>query len=94
VRFHRKKIKVTEIEEFSNYDTEQVYKLIALLRLGALLNIRRQDDLLPDMAFLLDRQKLNIQFPPQWLANDPLFKADLETEIDYLSALDITLTLE
>ena len=93
VRFHRKKIRVTEIEEFSNYDPEQVYKLIVLLRLGALLNIRRQDNILPDLVLQYDGNTLNLQFPSNWLDTDALFRADLETEIGYLAALDIKLTL-
>lgn len=93
VRFHRKKIRVSEIEEFSNYNPEQVHKLIALLRLGALLNIRRQDDILPELKFQLDGNELNILFPDPWLDNDALFRADLDTEIGYLEALDIKLTL-
>jgi exopolyphosphatase/guanosine-5'-triphosphate,3'-diphosphate pyrophosphatase len=94
VRFHRKKIRVADIEEFSNYDNERIHKLIALLRLGALLNIRRQDDILPDLKFQLDDLTLKVIFPDQWLDNDVLFRADLETEIEYLRALDITLALE
>jgi exopolyphosphatase/guanosine-5'-triphosphate,3'-diphosphate pyrophosphatase len=93
VRFHRKKIRVTDIEEFSYYDSQQIYKLIALLRLGTLLNIRRQDDILPELDFRLDDAELTIVFPEDWLDNDALFRADLETEIGYLNALGIKLVL-
>ena len=93
VRFHRKKIRVTEIDEFSNYETDQVYKLIALLRLGALLNIRRQDDILPDITFQIKSSSLKVNFPKEWLDNDLLFQADLDTEMDYLTALGMTLTI-
>ena len=93
VRFHRKKIRIAEIDEFTNYDTEQVHKLICLLRLGALLNIRRQDDILPEISFKVKDNTLKVSFPDEWLESDALFQADLETEQGYLTTLGIELVV-
>lgn len=92
VRFHRKKIRSAEIPEFTTIQQFQVYKLIALLRLGVLLNIKRQDDILPDIKVKTKDDVLDIQFPEGWLAKKPVFSADLEREHIYLLELGLTLS--
>ena len=91
VRFHRKKIKVIEIPEFTILAEEQVYKLITLLRLGVMLNIKRQDDILPDIALTAEAQTLDIELPENWLQNKPVFSADIERESLYLKELGLIL---
>jgi exopolyphosphatase/guanosine-5'-triphosphate,3'-diphosphate pyrophosphatase len=93
-RFHRKKIKLAEIPEFTTFQQEQVYKLIALLRLGVLLNIKRQDDILPDITIKADESQLYIQFPQNWLSQKPVFSADIETESSYIKELGFELTYQ
>ena len=93
-RFHRKKIKAAEIPEFTILAQEQLYKLITLLRLGVLLNIKRQDDILPDMTLEARRSDLSIQFPKGWLEQKPVLSADIERESDYLKELGLTLSYE
>ena len=93
-RFYRKKIKVAEIPEFTILAQEQAYKLISLLRLGVLLNIKRQDDILPNMFLKAQGNDLSIQFPKGWLQQKPVFSADIEREIDYIQELGITLSYE
>ena len=91
-RFYRKKIKVTEIPEFTLLAQDQVYKLIALLRLGVLLNIKRQNGILPEMSLKADGDKLHIQFPETWLEQKPVFSADIQRESDYIQELGFTLS--
>jgi exopolyphosphatase/guanosine-5'-triphosphate,3'-diphosphate pyrophosphatase len=91
VRFHRKKIRPQDIGEFALHANEQVYKLIAILRLAVLLNIKRQDDILPSMDITAKDGSLHLTFPVDWLATKPIFRADLESEANYIKALDLKL---
>ncbi|MFT6898307.1 MAG: exopolyphosphatase/guanosine-5'-triphosphate,3'-diphosphate pyrophosphatase [Paraglaciecola sp.] len=91
VRFHRKKIRPHDISEFALHSNEQVYKLIAILRLAVLLNIKRQDDILPSMDINAKDGILHLTFPVDWLATKPIFSADLESEANYIKALDLKL---
>lgn len=93
-RFHRKKIKAVEIPEFTIVAQEQVYKLISLLRLGVLLNMKRQDDILPEMSLKTKDDNLHVQFPKDWLEQKPVFRADIERERDYIKELGLTLNFE
>jgi exopolyphosphatase/guanosine-5'-triphosphate,3'-diphosphate pyrophosphatase len=90
-RFYRKKIKVAEIPEFTLLAQEQVYKLIALLRLGVLLNIKRQDDILPIITLKAVGDTLHLQFPDNWLEQKPVFGADIERESHYIQDLGLKL---
>lgn len=91
VRFHRKKIRTGDIPEFTLLQQHQVYKLLVLLRLGILLNIKRQDDILPDVGITVDNKTVCLSFPADWLAQKPVFSADLEREVDYLKEIDMRL---
>lgn len=91
VRFHRKKIRSSEIVDFSGYQPEQVIKLITLLRLGVLFNLQRQDNVLPEYKIKTEDLTLSLVFPEGWLAQTPIFSADLEREADYLASVGIVL---
>ncbi|WP_137167956.1 exopolyphosphatase [Salinimonas lutimaris] len=93
VRFHRKKIKTAEIPEFNQYDKQSVQRLIAILRLGALLNIKRQEGFLPEFEARATKQGLALVFPPEWLSKRPVLSADLEQEQAYWKAIDMSLTV-
>ncbi|MCF2948296.1 exopolyphosphatase [Paraglaciecola aquimarina] len=93
-RFHRKKIKLSEIPEFTNFQQADVYKLVTLLRLGVLLNIKRQDDILPDILLKANNSQLYIQFPENWLSKKPIFSADIESESKYIQEIELTLEYE
>lgn len=94
VRFHRKKIRTHDIPEFVLHTNEVVYKLIAILRLAVLLNIKRQDDILPQMDILVKGDALQLAFPADWLAVKPIFSADLESEASYIKTLGLSLVYE
>lgn len=86
---HRKKIKVDDIPSFSQFDKYEVYKLIALLRLGVLLNVRRQDNLLPKIKVTAEKHSINLHFTKNWLNSKPLVVADLDAEYNKLQDIGI-----
>ena len=93
VRFHRKKIRVQDIPAFTQYSKEDIYKLIALLRLAVLLNIKRQEGFLPEFDVTAEKRAITLTFPQGWLNSKPIMTADLEREINYLQAVDIKLAV-
>ncbi|MEW9799066.1 exopolyphosphatase [Alteromonas sp. CYL-A6] len=93
VRFHRKKIRLAELPVFSQYEEQAVGRLIALLRLATLLNIKRQQQFLPEFTIEADKHSLALTFPSGWLEEKPILAADLEQEAQYLKALSLTLTV-
>jgi exopolyphosphatase/guanosine-5'-triphosphate,3'-diphosphate pyrophosphatase len=93
-RFHRKKIKSIEIPEFTTVAQAQVHKLIALLRLGVLLNIKRQDEILPEITLKAKDNQMSMGFPKDWLEQKPVFSADIERESFYLLELGFNLKTE
>ena len=93
VRFHRKKIRIADIPSFTQYDKEDVYRLIVMLRLGVLLNIKRQESFLPEFEVDVEKDKLSVTFPAEWLPSKPIMTADLEREKGYQSAVGIELNV-
>ncbi|MFQ3192612.1 MAG: exopolyphosphatase/guanosine-5'-triphosphate,3'-diphosphate pyrophosphatase, partial [Paraglaciecola sp.] len=55
------------------------------------LNIKRQDDILPEIWLKAEGDKLTIQFPNGWLEQKPVFSADIVREIGYISELGLKL---
>jgi exopolyphosphatase/guanosine-5'-triphosphate,3'-diphosphate pyrophosphatase len=93
VRFHRKKIRINELPIFNLYDSEAVKRLIALLRLGALLNIKRQEGFLPNISVEVDKHTLTLVFPEGWLDEKPILSADLVRENEYWKTIGLTLVV-
>lgn len=93
-RFHRKKIRIDEFPEFWLFDQDTVSRLLLILRLGVLLNIKRQDDILPEVKVKASKQQIKLSFADNWLEQKPIINADLERESDYLATLGIELTYE
>jgi exopolyphosphatase/guanosine-5'-triphosphate,3'-diphosphate pyrophosphatase len=94
VRFHRKKIRSNDIPEFYQHQSEQVNALLVILRLGVLLNIKRQDDILPEIKASAENNTLKLSFPKNWLDAKPIFRADLECEAVYIQALGLELVYQ
>ena len=93
VACHRKKVNGQEIPTFEQFTRTEVHRLIALLRLAVLLNIKRQDDLLPAFDCDVTPNKLTIVFANQWLNEQPLVSADLRSEVERIAQLGITLSV-
>ncbi len=93
VRFHRKKIRISDLPSFNLFDNNAVKRLIALLRLGVLLNLKRQEQFLPEIDFQVSHSELTLNFPKGWLEEKPILSADLASESQHWKALDLTLNI-
>ncbi len=93
VACHRKKIRVEDIPQLQQFSKSETYKLIALLRIGVLLNLHRQNGLIPEFECHITDKQLVLSFPEAWLADADLLVANLETEAQRLKAVGITLSL-
>ena len=63
-----------------------MFKLVLLLRLAVLLNRTRSPVELPHVALSPGHDLLELRFPRDWLAANPLTEADLEQEQAWLKA--------
>lgn len=84
-RFQRKALKLNEMEEFSLYKKKHLVGLIRILRLAILLNGQRNDDPLPPLSLKVeDEDKWVLTCKEHnWLENNKLLNADLQTEQAY-----------
>jgi len=93
VRFHRKRIRTEELPEFVNYSSEDVEKLITILRLAMVLNVNRKASTVISQIDIDEKsekkQKLTLKINRREFVNNPLLDVDLETERAYLKALGI-----
>lgn len=91
VRFQRKKIRELDIPEFDQFSSSAVVRLLVIVRLSVLLNIKRQEDILPAFKLSAINNQLKLTFKDDWLSNKPIFAADLAHERVYLKAIGIEL---
>jgi exopolyphosphatase/guanosine-5'-triphosphate,3'-diphosphate pyrophosphatase len=63
------------------------------LRLGVLLNIKRQEGFLPDLTVEADKSTMTVTFPDGWLDEKPIISADLLRESQYWKSLDLQLVV-
>ena len=68
-------------------------KLTTVLRLAARLHRTRSSRSLPDILLAAEGMTLTMTYPPGWLDEHPLKRADLEDEASILRAAGITLTV-
>ena len=91
VRGHRRKFPASVFEQFTSGEARRARRLCVLLRLAVVLNRARADDFLPGVAALARGEALTVAFPPGWLDEHPLTRADLEQEQAYLAGAGIGL---
>ena len=89
VRGHRRKYPTAVFEQLAPAEARRGRRLCVLLRLAVVLNRSRADDFLPGVAALARGSVLSVAFPPGWLDEHPLTRADLEQERAYLEAAGI-----
>ncbi|WP_105903341.1 exopolyphosphatase [Vibrio gangliei] len=96
-RFQRKALKLKEMPELSIYTSAQIVPLICILRLAIVLNGQRKDaDELPKFSLKVHRNEKKQEDDtiaaqhwvlqcenPQWLEENRLLDADLQTEQQY-----------
>lgn len=91
VRLHRRKIALEIFEQVTEDVQNKLVKLIIILRLAIVLNRSRNAIKTPDIDVKINKNKIELTFQENWLANHPLTEADLETEASYLSVTDYRL---
>lgn len=94
VRGHRRKIPKDELRALPKQKQDAYLKLCLILRLAIILHRSRSKARLPALNLRVEDQKLQLSFPPGWLAQHPLTQADLEQEIEFLRAIDYKLKLD
>ncbi len=91
IRFHRKKVKLREMPEFIELPSGVLYRLIALFRLAALLNRKRQGATSTPFNLAVKANSLHLSFKGRWLKENSLFAADLDAEQEQWKKLGLTL---
>ncbi|PQJ55119.1 exopolyphosphatase [Psychrosphaera saromensis] len=90
-RFHRKRIRLEEVPIFSQFSAKDVLHCIILLRLSVLLNIKRQQDFLPEFTTSVSDNEISLQFPENWLSVRPIIEINLAAEQEKLARIGIEL---
>lgn len=93
VRFHRKKIKKEEWLSDLSVDSSKVLQILAILRLGVLLNINRHLPTLPEFSIKVDSNDIKLGFAQDWYELSPMLLADISQENSYLRHINMHLTL-
>lgn len=92
VGFQRKRIHKNDLTESVLFTRSEISKLIALLRMGVLLNMKRQSNLLPEIHVEAAEGKLTLTFPEGWLQQRQIFQAFLDREQNQVKALGLALS--
>jgi len=93
VTLHRRKLDDPFLEELPSLWRAPLFKLVVLLRLAALLNRSRSPSDLPSIGLTTGKDSLELDFPQQWLDDNPLTAADLEQEETWLRTRGFALKL-
>ena len=91
VRAHRRKFPVPEFQAVADEDQVTMRRLAVLLRIAVVLHRARSNAAMPEMAVEANDNQLRLRFPEGWLDAHPLTQADLESEAEYLKAIDFKL---
>ena len=94
MRSHRRRIRPETFTELSPWGRRVVGQLIPLLRLAVLLNRPRAGEATPQMSVKAEPPQLKLSFPPGYLEEHPLTRADLQGEIEALAAIGVLLHYE
>ena len=84
VRSHRRKFPTEVIASLPRTWSTWTERLAMPLRLSAVLHRSRSPVSLPSIELTAGKNALDLRFPPGWLDEHPLTRADLETEAAYL----------
>ena len=92
IRSHRRKLPQDEINLLPADERSLVIKLTLLLRLAVLLNRSRLNANPPRLSVKVTNKTIRILFPGRWLQKNPLTRADLDSEEDYIKAIQYRLS--
>lgn len=94
-RYQRKSLKLTELADFHLYNKEQVVHLIRILRLAILINGQRNDDPLPEFSLEVNGNCWTLHGQQaDWLDNNKLLSADLQSEQERWQQVNWQLVIE
>ncbi|GAL21562.1 exopolyphosphatase [Vibrio maritimus] len=82
-RFQRKSLKLQELPEFTLFKKKHILGLIRILRLSILVNGQRNEELLPLTLSIEEDKWLLSSEQDDWLEQNKLLQADLQTEQAY-----------
>jgi exopolyphosphatase/guanosine-5'-triphosphate,3'-diphosphate pyrophosphatase len=91
VRCHRRKFRRPLIETLPDNMHRMAIQLVALMRLAVLLRRNRSTKPGPEVSLSITEQSVCLDFPPQWLEEHPLTRADLDIEKKYLKPIGLKL---
>ncbi len=90
--YHRSKLIIKDLLPLAEDISETMLKLLVVLRLAARLHRGREDNItLPNLS--VEGKHLTLQFPPNWLTENPLTQLDLEIEAKRLEGAGFSLVL-
>lgn len=94
VRFHRKALKLSELEPLADLPEGQLWRLVRILRLAVALNRGRQNKASPVLRLELDEQdSLRLQLPAAWCQHNQMLLTTLQREQEYQAKVGWQLTL-
>jgi len=93
VRGHRRKFPGDAFNQLPKDKVRLAIRLCVVLRLAVLLERGRGNEPTPAFGFHSVGQRVELSFPPGWLAAHPLTEADLAEERAYLDAVGIRLSV-
>ncbi len=93
VRNHRRKIDKTATQSMRKSEQSRYYKLLVLLRLSTLFHRTRHSGSTPPVTMAPSDSVIALNISTDWLDKHPLTRAELEGEIDTLSAFGFHLKL-
>jgi len=91
VRSHRRKLPLKLYKDLPKWIAKLVPKLSVLLRLGVILNRNRGSNAAGDFSLRVQDKRIKLKFPAGGLKQQPLTRADLELEAEYLYAAGFVL---
>ena len=90
VRNHRRKL----APEYFGDDGQQLLRMVALLRIAAVLHRNRSHESMPHVGAMAAGDTLTLIIDPAWMDSHPLTRLDLVNEAEYLQTVGLTLTLQ
>lgn len=93
VSLHRRKIREDVLEETGS-DRKEIVRLVVLLRLAVLLNRSRAPDQEMPVSIAARSSKITLRYPPGWLHDNPLTRADLASERRFLKIIGMRMRVE
>jgi len=94
VRLHRRKFVAKQFDDLVPPWNTAAPTLSIILRLAILLNRSRHVDSAPQFKLSLNKNRMDIRFGKNWLADNPLTQADLAQEANYLETAGIKVQFE